>query len=115
MMSILQQAISNFEDRPMSEIEVPEWSAAGGEAVKVYFKTPNAKTIDLVTRESKGSNLEMIARLVAHTVTDQNGKRLFTSADYSELMIRTDPVALNRIAAAIMAGAKVDPEAAEKN
>jgi hypothetical protein len=114
-MNILEQAMARFEARPQHELDVPEWAADPTKPVTVYFKTPNAATLSKAAKESKGDSIENVARLVALVLTDADGKRLFAPLDYKELMVRTDPVALNRIAAAIMAEATIDTDAAEKN
>jgi hypothetical protein len=114
-MSILEQAMSRFEARPQHELDVPEWSVDPKKPVKVFYKTPNAATLSRAAREAKGDAIENVARLVALVLTDADGVRLFAPLDYKDLMVRTDPVALNRIAAAIMAEAKIDVDEAEKN
>jgi hypothetical protein len=115
IMDILAQAAAYFEARPTQSIEVPEWSDDPAKPVIAYFKTPNAATLSKVTREAKGDSIEMVARLVAIVVEDGNGKKLFRPLDYKELLIRTDPAALNRVAAAIMDKAEIDEVEAEKN
>jgi hypothetical protein len=115
MSHILEQAVANFEARPRHKIAVPEWSKAEGPMVEVWFKTPNAKVLSKVQKEASGDPIEQAARMVALVATDENGKRLFSEADYSELMIRTDPRGISRIYAAIISDARLDVHAAEKN
>ncbi len=114
-MHILQQAVANFDARPRKSVEVPEWSSDPKKPVVVYFKTPNAKMLAKAQGEAKGSMVEEAARLVAMCCTDENDKRLFTDADYTELMIRTDPRGIARVAGAILADARLDVVQAEKN
>lgn len=115
MASILEQATANFESRPLLHIDVPEWSEDPAQPVRVYFKTPNSAMLNKITKESNGSSVEEVARLVAYVVTDEKGQKLFQPLEYKTLMTHTDPVALSRVAAAIMAGARMDVADAEKN
>lgn len=114
-MNVMEQAILAFESRPVKEVAVPEWSADPAQPVVIYFKTPNAKTLAKVQAEAGANAMEQAARLVAIVAMDSAGNRLFTDAGYTDLMIRTDPRGLMRAYTAILADARIDVTAAEKN
>lgn len=113
-MSVLENAIAQFEARPTFEIEVPEWGKPDAPLV-VYYKTPNAATLSKVIKESKGDPIEQAARLVAHCARDGKGEKMFNPIDYKDLMIKVDFAIVSRIAAAIMRDARFDVGEAEKN
>ncbi len=113
-MSVLDIAKEHWASRPVCTIEVPEWGKDGVPLV-VHFKTPSAADLSKVVKESKGDPIEQAARLVALKAQDAAGARLFSNADVFSLMREVDPAVVSRIAQAIMAEAKIDVEAAEKN
>jgi intracellular sulfur oxidation DsrE/DsrF family protein len=114
-MNILEQAISNFESRPLLSVVVPEWSSDTENPVVVYYRTPNAKLLSRVQKQAGTDLIEQAARIVALVACDKDGKRHFTESDYTTLMISTDPAGISRVAAAILQVAKLDVTAAEKN
>jgi hypothetical protein len=114
-MSILETATQNFSSRKVHSMEMPEWTKPGDVPLVVYFKTPNAVTIQQVEDAAKGSMTEKAARMVARVVQDADGNKLFQPLDYKELMVATDPNALARLYVAIASGAGIDAVQAEKN
>lgn len=112
-MSVLERALGHFEARPRFEVDCPEWGAV------VFFKVPNLATFAKVQADAKNA-VEMTARLVARCAEHEDGKRMFGDLDYKDLMTRTDPAVVRRIADAIMArsnlaGGDADVLDAEKN
>lgn len=114
-MGVLDRAIAHFDARAQQSVAVPEWAEKPGQDFLVYFKSPNPATLSRVQTESKGDAVQMMARLVCHCATDESGKKLFAPLDHKEMMLRVDPAVLTRVANAIMAEARLDPEGAEKN
>lgn len=113
-MNILERAQANWDSRAQHEIEVPEWGESG-KPLTVYFKTPNLATVAKVEKESKGNAIEQMARMVIYCATDANGKRLFSSADFTQLMNHSDPAVVARIATRMAEETNVNIEDAEKN
>jgi hypothetical protein len=113
-MSMLELMRSQWDSRPQHEVEVTELHQ-GGKPVVFFFKAPNAATLSKVLRESKGDMIEQAVLVFIHCVTDANGKRLFNTADKTELMQHVDFSIVNRVAAEIMKLAKLDVGEAEKN
>ena len=114
-MSILDRAKSHFENRPVHQIEVPEWGE-GNTPLTVYFKTPNLADMSRAAKESKGDMIEQAARIVVARATDANNVRLFQNAEVLSLMKHVDPAVVSRIANAIMAEANMgDGASAAKN
>lgn len=111
-MSVLERAIAQFHNRPVHEIDVPEWSEDGKSSFIVTFRTPNAATLSKVNRESKGDGIEAAARLVALCALDAKGEKLFQALDYKALMLSTDPAVFGRIANRMMEESKLDLSAA---
>lgn len=101
-MSILAAAIAHYESLPVQMIDVPEWGAT------IYYRTPNAQTLAICQRESNGNAHEFGARLVATCSMNEAGERLFNKLDYKDLMLRTDPGVLSRVAGAIAAQATLN-------
>lgn len=107
-MSILARAIAQFQNRPLHDVDVPEWSEDHKSGFKIHFKTPNGATLSKVHKESKGDPIEAAARLVALCALDANGEKLFAPLDYRDIMVRTDPAVFSRIANRMMEEAKLD-------
>jgi hypothetical protein len=98
MALLTRDAILQAQDLPKELVEVPEW---GGE---VYVRTLTSAERDSFEQsivEQKGKSTKMNlsnlrAKLVALTVVDENGKRLFSDKD-AELLGQKSAIALNRI------------------
>lgn len=99
---IKERAKSQFLNRATDSLDIPQWGA------KVYFKTPNLSTIKSVMADSKGDNIEAQARIVVACATDENGERIWSKAEYKDLMIEYDPAVVAMIAAAIMKGISLE-------
>ncbi|MFZ5816302.1 MAG: hypothetical protein ACOY93_13560 [Bacillota bacterium] len=118
-----RDAILNAPDLATEEVEVPEW---GGKVLVrgLTGKDRDAYEASLVETVTEGGkarakmNMNNIrARLVAMTVVDERGKRLFTSADI-EALGQKSGAALDRVfrVAQRLSGLKDgDLEVAEKN
>jgi hypothetical protein len=80
MTYLSKDAILKAEDLDTEDVEVPEW----GGSVRVRGMT--AAERDKFEQIMSGENVANIrANLVARTVVDENGERLFTDADIGEL------------------------------
>jgi hypothetical protein len=99
---IKERARAQFANRETHKIEVPEWGAT------IFYKTPNLATMKQVTSESQGDPFEMQARLVVACATDDTGERIWSKAEYKDLMMAVDPAVVARIANQIMADANLD-------
>jgi hypothetical protein len=101
-----EKAKAQFLARATDSIEVPQWGAT------IYFKTPNLTTIKSAMADAKGDNIEAQARIVVACATDENGDRIWSKAEYKDLMIEYDPGAVAMIAGAIMKNVSLAPDAA---
>lgn len=107
-MSVLDRAIAQFQNRPLHNVDVPEWSEDGKSEFRVYFKTPNGSVLSKVHKESNGDPIEAAARMVALCSLDEKSEKLFAPLDYKDIMKRTDPAVFSRIANRMMEEAKLD-------
>jgi len=95
---LTRDAILQAEDLPTEDIEVEEW----GGAVRVRALTGaerDAFEQSIVEQRGKSTRVNMRnirAKLVALTVVDGDGKRLFSDKD-AELLGKKSAVALNRV------------------
>lgn len=99
MAMLKREDILAAQDMQSEDVDVPEW----GGTVRVSVMTGEARDQwdqGLVTVDAKGkakANMGNIrARLVALTVVDETGQRLFTAEDVAELG-RKNGAALNRV------------------
>lgn len=98
MKLLTRDAILQAEDLPTEDIEVEEW----GGAVRVRALTGaerDAFEQSIVEQRGKSTRVNMRnirAKLVALTVVDGDGKRLFSDKD-AELLGKKSAVALNRV------------------
>ena len=75
-------------------------------------------TVAAALEAAKGNQVESMARLITLCAEDGDGKRLFREAEYHDLMVETDPIAMARLAKAINEGTGLTAalvDAAEKN
>lgn len=106
-MGVLDRAKAHYAAQVVKSIDVPEWGEPG-QPLRVFFKVPNGKTISTLLDLSKGDNIEYSARLVAKCSLDDQGKRIFTDADYKDLMVHVHPAVVGAVAKAIADNAKLD-------
>lgn len=98
MKLLTRDAILQAEDLPTEDIEVEEW----GGAVRVRALTGaerDAFEQSIVEQRGKSTRVNMRnirAKLVALTVVDGDGKRLFSDKD-AELLGKKSAMALNRV------------------
>ena len=102
-----ERAKALWAERATHCVEVPEWSG------KIHYKTPNLATLKSVMAESKGDPIEFSARIVVACAMDENGEKIWSKAEYLDLMKAVDPAVVNRIGNAIVSEAKIvlTPEA----
>ena len=95
---LTRDQILGVQDLTFVEVEVPEW----GGTVRVRMMTGAERDsfeAGTVTRHGKRIDVNVVnirARLVALTVVDEKGERLFTEADV-EVLARKSSAALNRV------------------
>jgi hypothetical protein len=99
---IKERARAKFANRETHKVEVPEWG------VTIFYKTPNLATLGMVKSESGENQVEMQARLVVACATDETGERIWTKAEYLDLMNFVDPGPVMRISTEIMAHFNLD-------
>lgn len=94
MASLNRDQILEADDLKREEVKVPQWGGS------VLVSTMNGKARDAWEQSlvnGKGVNMENIrARLVAYTVVDENGNRIFSDADI-EALGRKSGAALERV------------------
>lgn len=95
-MSVINKATQHFKDKMsagMKKVEVPEWETT------LYFKplvsfAQEQKTIQL---HSEGKQVEALVETLITRACDEEGKRVFKSADKMILMNEVDPAVILRI------------------
>lgn len=94
---IKDRAKSHWAKRETGTVEVLEWGAT------IHFKSPNLATVKAAMADAKGDPIEAQARIVVACATDVDGNRIWSKAEYRDLMIEYDPSIVTRIGNAIMA------------
>lgn len=97
-MRLTRDAILAAPDLPVEEVQVPEWGGS------VFVRAMTGTERDAFERESmerNGTNVtantqNIRARLLARTIVDEHGKRLFTDEDALELGAKS-AAALDRV------------------
>lgn len=98
MALLTRDAILQAQDLPTVDVEVPEW----GGTVRVRALTGaerDAFEQSIVEQRGKSTKMNLAnlrAKLVALTVVDEEGKRLFSDAD-AKLLGQKSALALNRV------------------
>lgn len=84
MATLTKEEILNIDDRATLErVEIPEW---GGEAYVRIMSGRERDALEESFRQGKKvSMLDARAKLVAKTLCDENGKRIFQDSDVPEL------------------------------
>lgn len=83
MALLTKEAILNADDLKKEVVSVPEW---GGEIVIGAMTGAARDEWEQALVDTKGANLNNLrARLVAATALDENGNRIFSSADVEAL------------------------------
>lgn len=103
MKLLTRDEILQAPDLPVEEVEVPEW---GGVVRVRALSGAERDALEASIVEQQGSNVRinlhnMRARLVAMSVVDENGKRIFSDEDI-EALGRKNAQALDRIATVAM-------------
>ncbi len=98
MALLTRDAILQAQDLPAEQVPVPEW---GGEVLVRGLTGAERDNFEQSIAEQKGKNVKMNlqnvrAKLVALTVVDEDGNRLFSDKD-AEVLGRKSAVALNRV------------------
>ena len=105
---IKERAKAHFAERKIGTIEIPEWDS------KIFYKAPNLATLKAAMSEAQGDTIEAQARIVVACATDDAGERIWSKAEYRDLMTSVDPGLVARIANAIMAASKLDMRAKQQ-
>ena len=100
-MSILDHAQAAFKNRPVREIEVPEWGS-DEEALIIYVKPLTLQEQQKVFKLSQGNELEAMAQILIMKALDSEGNKLFTMKDKHTLMNSVDPSVVIALATDIL-------------
>lgn len=112
-MSIIDNATAHFKEQMQNSLKkhhVEEWNADVYYYPTMSFKE-QSKILDLQTT---GKASEALIETIVIKARDENGNKLFTSADRTTLMHEADPNVLIRLAA-VLNGVNFSLEDAEKN
>jgi len=115
MKLLTRDAILQAQDLPTQDVEVPEW----GGTVRVRALTGaerDAFEQSIVEQRGKSTrmNLQNVrAKLVALTVVDENGNRIFSDAD-AKLLGQKSAAALNRVFEVAQKLSGITPEDVEE-
>lgn len=77
---LTKEQILSSQDRPTKEVEVSEW---GGTVLVASMSGADRDRFELSMRDDEMQNIR--ARLVALTVVDENGDRVFSDKDVAAL------------------------------
>jgi hypothetical protein len=86
-MSITKDSILSFKGKPLTPVETPEW---GGTVYLRVMRGSERDAFEAETYKLNGKSLELNrvnarARLLVKTLCDEQGNRLFTDADATQL------------------------------
>lgn len=102
---IIDRAKAHFAALDRILVEVPEWGDESGPLV-IHGSPWNMEQKGRLSRYYKESGwAEMVVRALIMKATDAQGKPLFTLDDRKHLLLDVDPAVLDRVGAALMAGA----------
>ena len=100
-MGILDNATEAFKNRPVRQIEVPEWGT-DEEALIIYVKPLTLQEQQKVFKLSQGSELEAMAQIIIMKALDSEDNKLFTLKDKHTFMNAVDPTVVITIATDIL-------------
>ena len=100
-MTILDRAKKHFNDQPIIEIKVPEWTDENGDATVLYSKPFTMKERMTLYRFADGDDLEFMIRLVIMKALDRDGNNLFDLTHKKDFENSVDPNVIMRIAGKI--------------
>lgn len=99
-MSVLNKAKEHYKEKlggTMGSVEVPEWETT------VYFKqiVNFSQQQKIIKLSQEGKVVEALVETLIVKALDQDGKRMFSSADRDVLMREVDPDVILRVCTAI--------------
>ena len=108
-MNVLDNAKTHFRDvlsQGMKKVEVPEWEAT------LYFKpaTTFAQEQKVVSLHNEGKVVEALVESLIGRALDEDGKRVFKSADKQVLMNEVDPQIILRIVGEMNGAGEVEED-----
>ena len=112
-MSVIANAKGHFKTKLTDKLEwvdCPEWDT------KVYFKASATlkQTEEIVALHRENKVAEALAQVLISRALHEDGKKMFTTADKSDLMNNVDPEVVTRIATHIL-NSEPSAEDVEKN
>lgn len=92
-MSVINKATQHFKDKMsagMKKVEVPEWDTT------LYFKplVSFAQEQKVIQLHSEGKQVEALVETLVSRACDEDGKRVFKTADKTILMNEVDPAVI---------------------
>ena len=105
-----REAILAHEDRPVSDLQVPEW---GDQWVRLGTWTLAQQWRISQASQDEGQRGHLLALVVALSIVDAKGARLFGDEDIPRLSDEKNYRALNRIAQAAMAWNGLDAQSVD--
>lgn len=93
MSKVLQNATAHFKNQvagEMKSVEVKQWDTT------IYFRpvTTFAQQMKVIEYTAKGDQASALIETVIQRCLDENGKKVFTHADWDVLMNQVDPEVL---------------------
>ena len=114
MSQVLQKAAAHFREQlnnPMDSVEVPEWGT------RIWYKrvTTLKEESRIMELTTQGKTVEALVESIILRARNEDGSRMFNTADRVTMMNEVDPKVIVRIAGA-MNGVQLDSnEDVEKN
>lgn len=115
MSKVLDNATAHFRNKisgEMKSVEVPEWQT------RVYFKTVSTLRDEsrIVELTQQGKTVEALVESILVRARNEDGTKMFTTADKPTLMNEVDPGVIIRLAGAMNDATTADTmEQVEKN
>lgn len=116
MSKILEKATSHFRNQisgEMKSVDVPEWEA------KIYYKTASSLKEEgrILELSQQGKTVEALVESLIQRARNEDGSRMFVSADKVTLMNEVDPKVLIRVVGEMnnVSAEQLELDKAEKN
>lgn len=97
-MTVLEQAVSHFDNQEVDVIEVPEWADEKGSPAVIYSKPFTLNEKKKLYKFAKDDDLEFVVRVVIMKSLDKDGSPMFDLSDKISLLNKVDPDVLTRLA-----------------
>ena len=99
-MSVIDNMVSHFTNKEISQVEVPEWGD-GENPLVIYYKPFTLAEQKKLYSMAKDDNIEMLAYTLILKALDEDGSKLFNMGDKFKLMNQVDPYILAKVAGKI--------------